>query len=331
MLRFGIAGFGLHAVRRLMPGFKGAQRCVVTALSRRDMEKARQSATEYQIPHAFDSVSALATCPEVDAVLVTSPNAVHLPDVLAVTAARKHVLLEKPMGLSAAEAAKMVDAAERAGVKLGVAQVFRFEHTTRRLREMIASCEIGRIVFARSEFSFPGWEHHRTWLTDKSLAGGGPIADVGIHCIDALRFILQDEVAAVQTFGFNDANSGEVEAAASLNLKFASGTLGIVQVSFRASYRTPLEFVGEKGTLRIQDGLTVDRPVTLELLRDGEIVQSEELFNQNAYSLQVDSFADWVEGRGEFPAPGTDGLRNQRILDAAYESLRARDHRAISL
>jgi predicted dehydrogenase len=314
-----------------MPGFKGAQQCVVTALSRRDIERARQSATEYRISHAFDSVPALAECPEVDAVLVTSPNAVHLQDVLAATAARKHVLLEKPMGLSAAEAAKMVDAAERAGVKLGVAQVFRFEHTTRRLRELIASGEIGRVVFARSEFSFPGWEHHRKWLTDKLLAGGGPIADVGIHCIDALRFILQDEVSAVQTFGFNDAESGDVEAAASINLKFASGTLGIVQVSFRASYRTPLECVGEKGALRIQDGLTVDRPVTLELLRDGKLVESEELSNQDAYSLQVDSFADWVDGRGEFPAPGKDGLRNQRILDAAYESLRARDHCSIAL
>ncbi len=331
MLRFGIAGFGLHAARRLMPGFNGAQRCTVTALSRRDIAKAKQSAAEYQIPHAFDSTAALAACAEVDAVLVTTPNAVHLTDVLAVAAARKHVLLEKPMALSAAEVEQMLDATKRAGVKLGVAQVFRFEKTTRRVRELIAAGEIGRVVFARSEFSFPGWEHHRTWLTNRALAGGGPIFDIGIHCIDALRFILRDEVKAVQTFGHNDERSGDVEAAASINLKFASGTLGVVQVSFRSAYRTPLEFVGEQGTLRIHDGLTVDRPVTLELVRDGKNVQSEELFNKDAYSIQVDSFADWIEGRAEFPAPGSDGLLNQRILDAAYSSLRDSGHRAITL
>jgi predicted dehydrogenase len=331
MLRFGIAGFGLHAVRRLMPGFKGAQRCTVTALSRRDMTKAQASAGEYGITHAFDSVGALARCSEVDAVLVTSPNALHLPDVLSVVPARKHILLEKPMGMSADEARQMLAAADKAGIKFGVAQVFRFEKTTRRLRELIAGGEIGRVVFARSEFSFPGWEHHRTWLTDRKIAGGGPIADVGIHCIDALRFILRHEVTAVQAFGHSDDRSGEVEAAASLNLAFTSGTLGVVQVSFRAPYRTPLEFVGEKGTLRIQDGLTVDRPVTLELLRDGKLAHSEELFNDDAYARQVDGFADWVEGRSDFPAPATDGVVNQTILDAAYDSLRSSDNHAVSL
>ena len=193
MIRFGIAGFGLHAVRRLMPGFALAQNCKVVGLSRRDANKAREAAAQYGIPHVFASTKELSRCPEVDAVLVTTPNACHLQDVLTAVAERKPVLCEKPMGMNADECRQMVEAARNAGVLLGVAQVFRFEDTTARFRERIAAGDIGRPVFARVEFSYPGAGQARTWLYDRSLAGGGPISDVGVHCIDALRYILQDE------------------------------------------------------------------------------------------------------------------------------------------
>jgi predicted dehydrogenase len=153
MIRFGIAGFGLHAVRRLMPGFALAQNCKVVALSRRDPNKAREVAAQYGIPHVFASTAALSRCPEVDAVLVTTPNACHLQDVLTAVAAHKPVLCEKPMGMNADQCRQMVEAARNAGVLLGVAQVVRFEDTTARFRELIAAGDIGRPVFARAEFS----------------------------------------------------------------------------------------------------------------------------------------------------------------------------------
>src|SRR2546423_1839050 len=154
MVRFGIAGFGLHAVRRLMPGFALAQNCRVVALSRRDQQKAREVAAQYNIPHVFASTEALCRCPEVDAVLVTTPNVCHLADVLTAVEARKPVLCEKPMGMNAEECRQMVESSRKAGVLLGVAQVFRFEESTKRLRERIASGEIGKLAFARAEFSF---------------------------------------------------------------------------------------------------------------------------------------------------------------------------------
>src|SRR6267142_1610418 len=155
MIRFGIAGFGLHAVRRLMPGFALARNCKVVALSRRDANKAREAATKYGIPHVFTFTEELSRCPEVDVVLVTTPNACHLADVLSAVAAGKPVLCEKPMAMNADECRQMVEAARNAGVLLGVAQVFRFEESTARFRERIAGGDIGRPVFARAEFSFP--------------------------------------------------------------------------------------------------------------------------------------------------------------------------------
>src|SRR5512142_1526481 len=126
MVRFGIIGFGLHAVRRLMPGFAESKNCTVTALSRRDIAKARESAREYGIPLAFDSVADLCCSPQVDAVLVTTPNVCHYSDVLMALECRKPVLCEKPVAMNADEARCMVEAAGRARVPLGIAQVFRF-------------------------------------------------------------------------------------------------------------------------------------------------------------------------------------------------------------
>jgi len=331
MIRFGIAGFGLHAVRRLMPGFTLARNCTVVALSRRDPQKARQAAAQYNIPHAFGSTEELSRCPEVDAVLVTTPNACHLADVLATVAARKPVLCEKPMGMNADQCRQMVDAARKAGVLLGVAQIFRFEESTRRLRERIAAGDIGKPVFARVEFSFPANHHARTWINNRSIAGGGPIADVGVHCVDALRYILQDEVRQVTTVGRSDEQSGDVEAAAILSLEFRRGTLATVLVSTRAQYRTPTEFVGAEGVLRADDGLTVDRPVTIELWRDRQRVASEDVSNQFAYARQVESFADAVERAQTFPVPGEEGWQNQLILDAAYRSLSSGKSEAVEI
>ncbi len=321
MIRFGIAGFGLHAVRRLMPGFALARNCKVVALSRRDSNQAREDAAEYGIPHVFASTEELSRCPAVDAVLITTPNVCHLPDVLSAVAAHKPVLCEKPMGMDADECRQMVEAARTAGVLLGVAQCFRFEESTARFRERVAAGDIGRPIFARAEFSYPGVGHARTWLYNRSIAGGGPIADVGVHCIDALRYILQDEPRRVTAVGHPDEQSGDVEAAAVLTLEFGRGTLATVLVSVRAHYRTPLEIVGDAGALRADEALNVERPVRLELWRNGQRIAEETVSNQLAYAKQVDSFAAAVEGREVFPVPGQEGWQNQLILDAAYRSL----------
>jgi len=324
MVNFGIVGFGLHAVKRLMPGFASARNCRVTALSRRDLRQAQESARQYNIPLAFDSAEQLCRSSQVNAVFITTPNANHLQDVLVAVQCGKPVLCEKPMGTNADQCRRMVEAARKAGVLLGVAQTFRFEESTRRFRERLAAGQIGKPIFARSEFSFlAGANHPRTWITDPAIAGGGPIPDVGVHSIDTLRFILQDEVVRVMARGFSDQLSGGVEAVAALLLEFSRGTLASVQVSFRAEYRTPLEFVGGSGVLRADDALSVDKPVQLELRRGGAVVESETVSNDSAYTRQVEAFADAVEGKISFPVPGEEGWQNQEILDAAYRSMKS--------
>jgi 1,5-anhydro-D-fructose reductase (1,5-anhydro-D-mannitol-forming) len=321
MVRFGILGFGLHAAKRLMPGFQRARNSTAVALSRRDLTKAQESARTYGIPLAFNSATELCRCPEVDVVFVATPNACHLADTLLALECGKPVLCEKPMGMNAAECKKMVDAAGKAGLLLGIAQVFRFADSVLRIRERLLAGQIGEPVLARGEFSYDAAHHPRQWINNLSLAGGGPIADVGVHCIDVLRFVLRDEVRAVQAFGVFD-GAEQVESAAILTLEFRKGTLGTVLVSKRVGYRTPVEIVGNAGTLRADDGLSVDRPVLVQLTSNG-VTQTEELRNDLAYARQVDTFAAALEQKTDFPAPGEEGWRNQLVLDAAYRSLKS--------
>ena len=272
-------------------GFREGTQQLRDCICRRDIKRAQASAAEYKILYAFDSARDLCRSPEVDAILVATPNSFHLNDVMRAIESGKPVLCEKPMGINATECREMVEAARRSNLLLGVAQVFRFERSTATLRERVTAGLIGKPVFARSEFSFRVRNHPRVWITNAEIAGGGPIADVGVHCIDALRYILADEVVRVATIGISDPGSGDVEAAAVLSLEFVRTTLASVLVSARAEYRTPFEIVGDAGTLGADDAFTVDRQVDLELRRGGSVVEKETLSNADAYARQVYTFS----------------------------------------
>jgi predicted dehydrogenase len=322
MVRYGILGFGLHAVRRLMPGFARASNSMVTALYRRDINQARDSAAQYRIPHAFDSAAALCRSHEVDVVFVTTPNSSHLEHVLLAVEAGKPVLCEKPMGVNAEECRRMVTAASSANVLLGVAHVFRFDRSIESLRERLVAGQVGSPLFVRSEFSLLVRNHPRKWITNSHIAGGGPIVDVGVHCIDSIRYILTDEIVRVHASAASDQDSGDVESAAVLSLEFARGALGVIWVSIRAEYRTPLEVIGDAGTLRAMDAFSIEKPVEIELWKAGNLIERETKSNADAYARQVDAFSAAVEGKAAFPLPGEEGWQNQEVLDAAYRSLR---------
>lgn len=329
MVSFGIIGFGLHAAKRLLPAFRASSHAHLVAISRADLARAQVAAREHAVPLAFASADELCRSAEVDAVLVATPNACHRRDILCAVRHRKPALCEKPLALNATEAREMVSAAGQAGVLFGVAQVFRFAPALQRIRERVQRGDIGRPVFARSEFHYQGRDHPRRWSTDAAVSGGGPLADVGVHCIDLLRWILADEVAEVAAVASRDRDSGSVEAAAEVSLRFVGGVTAAVSVSFRADYRTPLEIAGESGVLRAQDALSLAAPVTLELRRGGQVAEREPLSNQSAFVAMIDAFAAAVEGAATFPVPAEEGLRNQLVIDAAYRSIE--EHRPVEV
>lgn len=328
MVRFGIAGFGLHATKRLMPGFANAKNCRVTALSRRDPERARESAGEFDIAHTFTSTAELCASPDVDAVFIATPDALHLAGVLEAVRHGKPVLVEKPMAMNAGEARQMVEAARDAKVMLGVAHVMRFEESVRWFRDRIASGAIGRPVLARSAFVAPLITSARTWINDPQLATGGPLADVGVHCLDTLRYVLADEVQTVMAEAQYD-SEWVVETSGTALFRFAGGTLGTMSVSARAPYQTLLEVIGEDGILSAVNALNVEHPVTLEFRRGFDLIEKKEVLNDRAYIAQVEAFAAAVEEHRPFEIPGEEGLQNQLILDAIFRSVKSGQAEAV--
>jgi 1,5-anhydro-D-fructose reductase (1,5-anhydro-D-mannitol-forming) len=319
-VRFAILGFGHHAVRRLLPAFGRCEHARLTGMWRRDHAAAQQNCAEFKISHCFATREELCSSPEVDVVFITSPDAMHKDDMLLALQHGKAVLCEKPLAMNAAEAAEMNAAAKAAGVLFGVAQNFRFNRSLEWMREQIAAGKIGQPQLAHAQYSYPAKTAPRKWITDPTLACGGPIADVGVHCIDALRFVLGQDVISISTVASKDEASGRVEAIASLQLEMTGGVYANVTASARAPYRTLVEVNGSDGVLIAENGLTVDRPVQLVLRRGGELVETASVENNDGYTRMLDSFALALRGKGSFAATGDDGVLNMQGLDAAYKS-----------
>jgi predicted dehydrogenase len=319
-VRFAILGFGHHAVRRLLPAFAVCENATLSGMWRRDQAAALKNCAEYKIPHCFPSREALCSSPEVDVVLITSPDAMHRDDTLLALRHGKAVLCEKPLAMNTAEAEEMTNAAQAAGLLFGVAQNFRFNRSLEWIREQIAAGRIGKPQLAHAQYAYPAAQAPRRWITDPTLACGGPIADVGVHCIDALRFVLGEDVSSISTVAQKDDASGKVEAIASLQLEMTGKIYANVTASARAPYRTLVEVTGSDGVLIAENGLTVDRPVQIVLRRGGEVVETVTVDNGDGYTRMLDGFASALRGAGNFPASGEDGVRNMRALDAAYAS-----------
>jgi predicted dehydrogenase len=319
-VRFGILGFGHHAVRRLLPAFEKCTEATLTGMWRRDQTAAGKNCAEYKIPHCFPTREALCSSPEVDVVFITSPDAMHWDDTLLALRHGKAVLCEKPVAMNAAEAVEMEAAAKSAGLLYGVAQNFRFNKSVEWMREQIAAGRIGKPRIAHAQYSYPASLASRKWIVDPTLACGGPVADVGVHCIDALRFILGEDVMSVSTVAQKDELSGSVEAIASLQLEMTGAVYANVTTSARGLYRTLIEVTGSEGVLIAENGMTVDRPVQLVVRRAGELVETVTVENGDGYTRMLDSFALAVRGEDTFPATGADAISNMRVLDAAYAS-----------
>ena len=156
---------------------------------------------------------------------VSSPDGLHRDDVLEAVRHGKPVLCEKPMAMNPQQALEMVQAACAAKVLLGVAHVMRFEESVKFFREHVAAGSIGRPVMARADFFAPMLSSARKWINDARLAAGGPLADLGVHCIDALRFIVGQEVRSVSAVAHYDSH-WVVEASATAYCNSKTGCWG---------------------------------------------------------------------------------------------------------
>ena len=321
-IRYGIIGFGEFAERTIAPAIRESYNSELVAIQKRSLATAKEKAQTYQIPHAFDSVETLSRCSDVDAVFIVSANSQHAPATLAAAQCGKHVLVEKPMAMNAAEAETMIEICRKNNVKLMIGHMVRLSPLVIRMRELIQSGIIGRVTFVKSEFIYNGRLSHRKWLVDRSIAGGGPIFDIGVHCLDTTRFILDDEVVSIKS-QLDPAPSATVtESTAQLALKFSRGTIAGIICSYTSPIRrTSIEVIGEKGILSAENFSWSNNQLFLKVLL-GENDRISETWEEkfvvpNLYEKEVSLFSESILNNTVSPYPGEEGLKNQLVLDGA--------------
>jgi len=324
-IRYGIIGCGLFAEKAIIPAIKRSRNAELVGLQKRSAEAARTMAAKHDVPLAFSSPSELVAHHGIDAVFIASANGAHLSETVAAAEAGKHVIVEKPMAVNAREAEEMVSVCEQRKVKLSVAHMIRMSPHAQRMREVVRSGMLGRVTYARADFIYDARLSHRAWLLDRRMAGGGPVFDVGVHCLDTLRFVLDDEVVSVKAELEPEPSEDRTEEVAEIALRFSRGTIAAIHCSYRSPIRRKqFEVVGEDALLSAPE-FTIGEttlPLTVSFGRDDEPAEPrvEHVTVPNLYVEEITHFSDCILTDREPLLSGLNGLENQRILDRVLQS-----------
>ena len=267
-IRYGIIGFGRFAERAIAPAIQGSPNSELVAIQKRSLALVREKATQHGVPMAFDSVDALVAHPDIDAVFIVSANLTHAEETIKAARAGKHVLVEKPIAATIRDAERMITECESHRVKLMVGHMVRLSPLVRRVRDVIRSGELGQVIYSRADFAYDGRMSARSWLHDPTLAGGGPFYDVGVHCLDTLRYVLDDEVESFASKVHPTPTRSHTEETGAVILRFTRGSIGSIFCSYAMPVRSRiLEVVCSEGIVSAPEFTVPNETLSLTITR----------------------------------------------------------------
>jgi 1,5-anhydro-D-fructose reductase (1,5-anhydro-D-mannitol-forming) len=318
MTRWGIIGLGKIADAEIAPAIGALPDGVLHGVVSRDQARADDFAARHGAQHALTDYTELLADPGVDAVYIATPNALHAGQVVAAARAGKHVMCDKPLATSVAEARRAVGACEDAGVRLGITFQTRFHDHFDRFRAIVQDGSLGEIRVVQVEMS-PGRTLLKGWRTDPELAGMGAVNNLGVHAFDLIGYLLGAEVTEVTALTGHEADLAP-ETLALVLLRFASGALAYVNVNQSvAQPQADIIVYGTKGRVVGRSCTRMNMSGTLAVLNeDGET--TIETASYDAYRRAVAAFAHAVAS-GREPSPsGLDGLRSAELTAAIGEA-----------
>jgi predicted dehydrogenase len=294
--------------RKVLAGARAADGVEVIAVGSRDRERGEAFAAEHGIDRVHGSYEDLLADPEVEAVYIPLPNAMHVPWSVQALGAGKHVLVEKPLSRSGAEAEAAFDAAAKADRLLVEGFMWRYHPQTEALVRLAG--EIGPLRVVRAAFGFPLGDDPGNVRLQSELDGGA-LMDVGCYCVSALRLLCgEPERARGEQILAGDGVDGRFAG----TLRFPGGVLGTFDCGFDVPPRGVIEMVGEGGTVVSEDPWHGTEP---RLLRDGEPVEVEQA---DPYRLELEDVSRAVRG-GPAPRLGReDAVAQARVIEALYAS-----------
>jgi 1,5-anhydro-D-fructose reductase (1,5-anhydro-D-mannitol-forming) len=326
-VRWGLIGATTIA-REWMIGAIRAVGGEIAGVMSTDEKRGAAYAAEHNIPLSTTALDQLLD--HVDAVYVATTNDLHHGQVLAAAKAGRHVLCEKPLALTLAEAREMVAACKAAGIVMGTNHHLRNAATHRAMRAAIADGRIGKPLFARVCHAVYLPVHLQGWRIKDPKTGAGVVMDITVHDADTLRFVLGDEPETVTAMTQNAGmGEGGIEDGVLGVARFKSGLLAHFFDAFTSRYaRTAFEAHGTEGALFGVDCMT-QRPIGTVTLRNAKGEELLPLSHENLYERGVRAFHAAMRGEGAPSATGEDGVRSMVMAIATLEAARTRREAAI--
>ncbi len=324
-MKIGFAGAGyiinIHAQAARNNGAE------LAAVAEKFVEKVVPFGKKFRIKQQYETVEQMLAAGGVDALVIGTPNFLHAPQAIAALQAGVHVLVEKPMAMSVAEAEKMLAASAKSGAKLMVAHCWRFDQDVNWLKAQAA--RLGKIIRTKGYGVHSNWGP-AGWFTQKALAGGGALADMGIHALDTARYLLGDPqpVSVYAKIGTHYKDY-DVDDTGVILVEWDNGTTSYIESGWWQPYsdgpEAGTQLYGEKGFGQLFPTrllLPNDAAQKVDEVKSGFKFPRKEHCPQSMYDAQMAYFLACIQS-DQTPVPGgLEGLVNMKIVQAAYESSR---------
>ena len=344
-IKWGVIGCGGIADRRTLPGMMLASNAELIAVMDANKAAADACKEKYNAKYAFDKMEDVLAIDEIQAVYIASPVFCHKEQAMAAADAGKDILIEKPVGLTAAEAEEIAAYCEAKGVKMGVGFMMRFHAYHQAMKEIVQSGKIGEVVSARAQLTCWYPEMENCWRQDMKLSGGGAMIDMGVHCVDLIRYITGLEVVEAAGICGNQVFKYSVEDAGGVIMRLSNGAVAYVDANFNipdAAAKCKIEFYGTKGSIFAQGTISQVEGGEIEVLCTGDALGYDANQDRgevapmevnvefgNMYTKEIEAFGRAVAGEAPVAITADDAIASQKVIEAAYESCASKTYKKL--
>jgi predicted dehydrogenase len=324
---YAVVGLGQFAEHAVLPGFRHSRKARLVAVVSGDERKAKRLAKKFGASdyYTYNDFALCLSHPEVNAVYIATNNSTHAEFTLQAAAAGRHVLCEKPMANTLEECQRMIEACRANRVRLMIAYRKFFEPASLDLKMLVSGGKLGAIrvihtaftIYLRPEPGVPSWHFNR------KLAGGGSLPDVGIYCINTVRWLVEKEPVEATAFQWtvDPQVFNEVDEHIAFRLNFPDGLVMQATTSWGAAQASFLHVHGERGWAALDPAFAWDEERRLFGRINGRWFEKRYKV-MDELALELDAFADCVRRNREPEPNGRHGLRDVAIMQAIYRSAR---------
>jgi predicted dehydrogenase len=321
-----IVGLGRISMGHFMPGCLDAKKSRVVALVSGHRDKAEKEAAKYKVPesslYSYDDFDKIAANKDIDAVYIALPNSMHAEYSIRAAKAGKHVLCEKPMATSVADAQAMVNACRAAKTKLMIAYRCQYEAVNLEAIQIIKQGRLGTVQAIESANGFV--ERAGEWRLNKKLAGGGPLMDMGIYSLNACRYLTEEEPRYIEGFCSvidHDGRFDQVEENVSFMIRFPSGIVASCNTTYGAQMDGYVRVHGSKGTMHLQPAFSYEGiKLTTRIQGEPDTEKASNLNDPGQFTTMADNFSDCIINDVEPRTNGEEGLRDMKYIAEIYKS-----------